>query len=67
MSRYAFTADDQRVLVESSTQFVNVRVSVNNGEPIAIPAELCAAVAAAIAAAGRVAAQPLPELAGAAA
>lgn len=50
--RQLFVSSDQQVLVERSATFLNVRASVNGCEPVAIPAELCAAVAAAIALAG---------------
>lgn len=46
------TEDGQRILVEASPTFLNVRLSVDNGEPIAIPCELVSAVAQALVLAG---------------
>ena len=42
------TEEGQRILVEASPTFLNVRLSVDNGEPIAIPCELVSAVAQAL-------------------
>lgn len=47
--RHTFqTTVGERIVVEPSKTFLNVRISVDGGEPIAIPAELAAVVAQAI-------------------
>ena len=49
LPRHTFvTHDGQRIKVEASPTFLNVRISVDSGEPIAIPCELVSAVAQAL-------------------
>jgi hypothetical protein len=52
-TRALIVSGDQHILVESSPQFVNVRISLNGCEPVAIPADISDAVALAIVQAGR--------------
>lgn len=48
VSRQLFIAGDQQVVLEISRTFLNVRICVNGGRPVAVHAELLDAVATAL-------------------